>query len=237
VLTENSSFHSINDAITNGGWNTVFSGNRTCLKIVGVDRLPVVSGGIDDIAQLTGVTNLDLSLSEGQTRHVYHRCVKALLRMCPNVADVDLSHVEVFGATEIWNACSNSEQVTWKGCRGLLVSGGIQDTGIEVVNLSDSVFRSDNVQSNAMNLYGTNGNDDSYMFHFCPELRRLDIKNASWHCQGHCHDMPEPEDLPQEIIIKMVRHHPNLVWLRSDLTDENVAMLQEERPEITFVSE
>ena len=37
--------------------------------------------------------------------------------------------------------------------------------------------------------------------------------------------------------MKMVRLHPTLKWLRSDLTAENVAILQQERPDVTFVSE
>jgi hypothetical protein len=44
-------------------------------------------------------------------------------------------------------------------------------------------------------------------------------------------------ELPQEDIIQMVRNHPSLHWLRSDLSAENVAMLQQERLGITFVSE
>jgi hypothetical protein len=43
-------------------------------------------------------------------------------------------------------------------------------------------------------------------------------------------------DLPQSAIIKFVRRAANLAWLRSDLTPENVAMLQRERPDVTFVS-
>jgi hypothetical protein len=39
------------------------------------------------------------------------------------------------------------------------------------------------------------------------------------------------------MLIKMVRLHPTLRWLRSDLSEENVAMLKQERPEITFVSD
>ena len=56
-------------------------------------------------------------------------------------------------------------------------------------------------------------------------------------CQGHNLCSPVVQDLPQEVIVKMVRNRPQLRWLRSDLTPENVAMLQQERPEITFVSE
>jgi hypothetical protein len=37
------------------------------------------------------------------------------------------------------------------------------------------------------------------------------------------------------MIMKMVRRHPALKWLRSDLA-ENVSILQQERPDITFAS-
>jgi hypothetical protein len=235
VVTENSSIDSINNAITNGGWNTIFSGNRTRLKIIGFERLQLVGIG-DDIAQLTGVTSLDLSLpDDGLDLEVDSRYVRKLIQMCPNVADIDLSHVKVsHGVHVVWNACLNSTRVSWKGCRGLLVCGmSSRHAGMEV-NLSDAVFRSGNLQRTAMTVYGTDDHDEStYLLRYCPELRRLDIKNASWRCNG----MNGREDLPQDIIIKMVRHHPNLVWLRSDLTSENVAMLKRERPEITFVSE
>lgn len=40
-----------------------------------------------------------------------------------------------------------------------------------------------------------------------------------------------------EMLIKMVRLHPTLRWLRSDLTEENVAMLKQERPDQTFLSD
>jgi hypothetical protein len=36
--------------------------------------------------------------------------------------------------------------------------------------------------------------------------------------------------------MKTVRLYPTLKWLRSDLTAENVAFLQQERPGITFVT-
>jgi hypothetical protein len=42
--------------------------------------------------------------------------------------------------------------------------------------------------------------------------------------------------IPQHAIAEFVRRAPNLRWLRSDLTPDNVAMLQLERPDVTFVS-
>ena len=41
----------------------------------------------------------------------------------------------------------------------------------------------------------------------------------------------------KKMIIKMVRGHSSLRQLRSDLTEETIARMQQERPAITFVRE
>jgi Xaa-Pro aminopeptidase len=41
--------------------------------------------------------------------------------------------------------------------------------------------------------------------------------------------------ISQKAIMKFVRFTPTLRWLRSELTDEHVAMLRQERPNVTFV--
>jgi hypothetical protein len=66
----------------------------------------------------------------------------------------------------------------------------------------------------------------------CKHLERLSIKNSTYFQNGK-----EVQLVPQGMIIKFVRHTPTLRWLRSDLTEENVAMLQQERPAITFVTD
>lgn len=73
----------------------------------------------------------------------------------------------------------------------------------------------------------------SFLFASCSHLERLSIKNAT--CT---HPANEDDSIPvcQDLLTKMVCNHPTLRWLRSDLTDESVAMLKQERPEITFVS-
>ena len=64
----------------------------------------------------------------------------------------------------------------------------------------------------------------------------LSIKNATWcEWEDRRSDFPRAFPVTQEMLIKMVRHHPTLRWLRSDLTEENIAMLQHECPEVTFV--
>jgi hypothetical protein len=40
------------------------------------------------------------------------------------------------------------------------------------------------------------------------------------------------QPVSQELLIKMVRRYPALRWLRRDLTQGNIAMHQQERPDI-----
>jgi hypothetical protein len=44
------------------------------------------------------------------------------------------------------------------------------------------------------------------------------------------------EPIPQEKLVRFVRRAPNLRWFRSDLTPENAAMLERERPDVTLVT-
>ena len=70
------------------------------------------------------------------------------------------------------------------------------------------------------------------LFSSCNTLERVSIKNSVI-----SYSQEPSERVSQEMLIKMVRNHPKLRWLKSDLTKENVAMLRQERPEITFVTE
>jgi hypothetical protein len=72
----------------------------------------------------------------------------------------------------------------------------------------------------------------NYLLYRCSHLKCLSIMNATWSFPGSETSNP----VTQEMLLKMVRHHPTLRWLQSDLTQENITMPQEEKPEITFVS-
>jgi len=65
----------------------------------------------------------------------------------------------------------------------------------------------------------------------CRNLERVSIKNATWSwIKG------EHEPLTQGMLVNFVRLHSTLRRLCSNLTEESVAMLNQERPKITFVS-
>jgi hypothetical protein len=97
--------------------------------------------------------------------------------------------------------------------------------------------------------------DNSYIFHGqkfyaildrkrtkepCPFLGLCPAKLERVSIKGVTVEDPDigSERLPlsQEVIIQFVRNEASLRWLCSDLTEENVTMLKQERPEITFVS-
>lgn len=83
---------------------------------------------------------------------------------------------------------------------------------------------------------GNDGNGHFILKH-CLSCRRLSIKDTTWCPSYNADHRAQEAPLSQAWLVKMVRNLPALRWLRSDLSPENVAMLQQERPEIMFVSD
>jgi hypothetical protein len=86
--------------------------------------------------------------------------------------------------------------------------------------------------------YYNNGADWVLLQEF-PNLTRVTLKNAYY--RGCCDrtfggddDIDYWKKLPQEVLIKFVRYTPELRWFCSDLTQENIAVLKDERPEVEF---
>jgi hypothetical protein len=65
-----------------------------------------------------------------------------------------------------------------------------------------------------------------------PNLERVILKHADY-LEVFNH-RSRWKELPQEALIKFVRHTSKLRWFCSDLTQENIAILKEERPEVEF---
>lgn len=78
----------------------------------------------------------------------------------------------------------------------------------------------------------------NFMMMYYRHLRNWIIKNASYRIRYGNLDyqsVPFQPARPQGVLVNMVRRHSSLRWLRSDLSAENIYMLRQERPEITFV--
>ena len=74
-------------------------------------------------------------------------------------------------------------------------------------------------------------NRDSYLWKHCPVLARVSMVGATFNLYSET-----SRPFTQNMLIKLVRFHPTLEYLKSDLTDDNIAMLQKERPGIVLVN-
>ena len=81
-----------------------------------------------------------------------------------------------------------------------------------------------------------NGVNGTRMFHYCSnKLERVSIKNARYRYSFYSDGTDSAPFLPQEVLIKFVRNAPCLRYFRSNLTQENIAMLHKEKPAIELV--
>jgi hypothetical protein len=102
---------------------------------------------------------------------------------------------------------------------------------LRAIYMDDCTFQ---IERGADYVLAEDGRSDRCIFDdVVDQLERLSLRNASYYYRD---DENTVRALPQSAVIKFVRRAANLTWLRSDLTPENVAMLQRERPGVTFVS-
>lgn len=251
IFTENSTAESFANAIGQYSRNAVFTGNRTHLRVVGLDRVQSESWNAMTVVHarvlLPGVVILDVSCIQqenrirlqGESLRAVSYAFNALLSKLPNLRELDASHLKVNKTFDYFTLYSKLERVTWTGCDSLSLCGFDfrQAPNLTELMLDDFLDKYDELQNVFLRRYTKeetrNDGRNWYMWRHCSSLERLSFNNATYICS----DMAAPEPIPQEMLIKMVRHHSNLRWLRSDLTAENIAMLKQEKPGITFVSE
>ena len=233
ILSEGSTMRSLLNAIVDNNWNDVFSGNRKKLKLVGVEHLRYESSTsllpteLVKNTQLPGVTILDASIAPTDPR-VFGVGFGASNIFClfPNLKALDMSYLFLWdlSSAAIRKHCPAVTSITWKS------------HGDNVEPHSGEAFQGLTLLKElCLDGFSLWNEPSLYMFEHCPRVERLSIKGCTLYEYGGEEEVES--ELPQEDLIDMVRNHPSLRWLRSDLSAENVAMLQQERPEMTFVSE
>lgn len=247
LCTANTTIASFIRTVTDHGWSEKFAGNRTHLRIEGFTWLSHASltlvNARGNPAILNGVTSLDLSIDPyANARRVKYIPLRTLARMLPNLEAINLSNVETkFGSEEdclpqFFEHCSDLRVLTWKGG-----DSNIDWYGINLRNSSNltelyidgaHLLSTAKARRRAQRL--TRGHHGISLFCLCrnPGLERVSILDVTTD-----YNIDGPQHLKQTTLIKFVRNTPTLAWLRSDLTDENIAMLQKERPGTTFVSD
>lgn len=235
-------------AIIKGNWNRVFTGNRTHLRIKNFANIQErewhdprdTTSKIRRRAVLSGVRSLEVSSDRATNQQMAsYSTFYDLFSILPGVLEINLNQLSAFKTKQCFsfgsalNRCPKFKRIKWNGPMCLHLHGGRGSSNLSELYLNGCVFLElrNWIAAYASNLPEARG---VYMMVNCTRLQRLSIKNAC--LKPNMHNR-KPYRVPQAIIIKMVRNHPTLRWLRSDLTKENVAMLQRERPDISFVTE
>lgn len=212
---------------------------------------------------LDGVSSLDISVVNLKSDPDCD-VLRGIALMCPNLKELDLSGLPDLGMRvssgdlAFCELCPNLEKLTWDeaslATRGkhrptLDLKGTCfrKATNLKELYLEESVLLGANtlfslddnlvkdfnaiVSSSEETTPSEEQQEDMVLLCECNAgLTRLDVKGVKYSVLGRC--LP----LPQHTLLKLVRCSPSLKWFRSDLSTENIAILQKERPNMTFVS-
>jgi hypothetical protein len=189
--------------------------------------------------KVRAVTALDLSFPSNELPkdRVLKVCVPtALSAMMRDLREVDLSNAKVSQSVlrDFAHNCPLLEKVVWNNyCKAALnrwdfISGAQLSycQNLKEISLDDWSF---NCLTPSSSPFQAPGGQVCIFFHCNTKLERVSLKNA------RCCILRDSKPMPQAVLVQFVRHTPSLRWFRSDLSPENAAVLQVERPEITFV--
>lgn len=243
AIRKSKTIHDLYATIASNGWETTFSiqSNKKYLKVRGLEKLKepddYTEGWVDRAPngdlRLDSITSLDMSAEPKvvQTK-INSSEVEGVMHILPNLQEVDLSYV-YYSSMKLMGlerACRTITRLTWKGCNSFLDIDG--PNRVAHLNVDDCCGH-ELGYGYQFHLAMETGNLHSYcLFKSFPNLECLSLMNAQSKEYGS--NMQQP--VSQEFLIKVVRFHPTLRWLRSDLTDENIVMLKLEKPQVTLVN-
>ncbi|MGK3754594.1 MAG: hypothetical protein ACI8RD_006903 [Bacillariaceae sp.] len=168
-----------------------------------------------------------------------------LPHILPKLLEINISNKGIGSAVlaKFSNYCTRIEKITWNDINlqysyvDLDGSDMCSAENLKEIIMDDSEFfcwtDQDHMSSNIEN------HRDTFIFHYCSKaLERVSIRNAKWHLSmNNNNNNNNVNPVPQNALIKFVRNVPiSMRWFRSDLTQENMAMLRLERPEIELLN-
>jgi hypothetical protein len=147
-----------------------------------------------------------------------------LAPMLPNLLEVDFSHARTACHFTLHQLQSHKlKKITWHGhWRRLRLTGE---------NLGGCLGLRELYMDGAC--FDGWPDCDLLLFWLQDRLERVSIMGARCDYSIFFDDL-HPKQIPQSKLIQFVRDAKKLRWFRSDLTSENVAMLQRERPDVFF---
>lgn len=204
------------------------------------------------------ITSLDMSVTSeideenphgaDSLNRVLPRCLPWLLSaVLPGLVELDFSNLhggpvnegDYISELSLFNAshCPNIRKISWHnrvgGCyflrgRDLKSLGNLSELYMDNI-LCDWKF--DKQFAPLINQFFEEDSIIQRFFFFAcnDSLERVSLKGGRYLTMSR-----EQREFPQWALMRFVRRTPTLKWFRSDLTEESIEMLLEERPEITL---
>jgi hypothetical protein len=191
------------------------------------------------------VTELELSFESSDRPLTGRRVAKVvrlrgiwrgLAQLFPNLRRLTLSSARYTSwvPVDFARSCLWLESITWHGQpNSPFLCGDLCAAPWKEICMDDTTFSTLYPSHGQSEFYDQSPDTRCIFDSVLRYLERVSIKNAKYRLGRPSY---EALPIPQIGLIKFVRRATNLRWFRSDLTPENVAMLQRERPEVTFVS-
>eukprot|EP00980_Cylindrotheca_fusiformis_P014502 scaffold3875_cov123-Cylindrotheca_fusiformis.AAC.22 len=230
--------------VSEENWADVFSGRRTHLRL---EKLPHLSPGIDAIDEdfvhkivpLKGVESLDCSVLEGSRNSTwlleYAEYVDkglaqglVLSLLFPNIREINMDCLPLttLGVALIAETNPALEVVRWQRSIVWPISNEAE-TYMKAFRNVKELYLDQSKMVLCSNL------DPERLWSFLAahnhRLTKVSLRGTRSYTRNGRFD-----SLSQETLMKFVRFSGALKWFRSDLTMENIAILKQERPDITF---
>ena len=206
---------------------------------------------IENDFRMEGIRSLNMSLPQSTATTTTtttmaptndSRLPRALLCIMPNLLEIDFSNTSM-GANILRNfkagSCPRLEKVTWNNIDRI---SKFKMTGFHmgyITNLIEIRMDNSNFIYYDFVMSYLDSHPETFLFHRCGSkvLERVSIQNAKYYPNYYNID-DQPKVIPQNALIKFVRNAApsTLKWFRSDLTQENIDMLHNERPDIELVN-
>jgi hypothetical protein len=187
--------------------------------------------------QMDRILSLDMSLSMPMD-DVRMSLPIGLSYILPNLREINLSNIVGTSSSAILShissscplvekvTCSNTTIDTFSPLSGWWYMGSASNLREIIMDDSEFSDRGNDDDDYEMPIIENNRDKNFLLYHCSNALERVSIRNAKWRSKV----------VPQNVLIKFVRNVPTLRWFRSDLTIENMNMLNLERPEIVLLN-
>jgi len=193
-----------------------------------------------------GIESLDFNRSVAALRNntsIFNSLSLALPYIVPNLLELKFSprfDVDDHVIKSFSDQCPHLEKIRYKGkhiCgRGRHLKNSANT--LKSINMDDSTFNCPDATQGMFDLNDNNHQTILFLLHeCCKSLARLSIRNAKYTTNRGRYYENGPPSIPQGALIKFIRNAPStLKWFRSDLTQENINVLQMEHPGIEFLN-